>query len=88
MTIDKFRLRPAKGIIEYLDKKFSLTAYNLGLDTYKVTKLLVIPKSGLVVGILEDLGFHVLNLTRLTDRTDIKPRITDFMYVKKNIMEE
>jgi hypothetical protein len=42
---------------------YSLTANNLNLNQYYITKLLSIPHSKLTVGVIEDVGFHIYNFT-------------------------
>jgi hypothetical protein len=56
-------------VIEYWGSE-PITAYNLKLNTFKVGKLISIPKSGLIVATLEDYGAMVLNMSTISKYND------------------
>ena len=69
LQVYSLKIRPLTktAFISYLG---SLSAHSVGLSMYKVTKLLTIPGSELVVSVIEGMGAQLLNLTRLQDDAD------------------
>lgn len=64
-----------------------LSASIVGNDTFKVTKLVKIGGSNLIIAVLDDFGAQILNLTRLDPDLE-KPRLSEIILAELDIMKE